>query len=53
MGDVIIAVDGVPVANVDALRDHFEAAGVGGRVTLTVERGRRTLELEVELVRLG
>ncbi len=53
VGDVVIAVDGVRVSNVDALRDRFEAAGVGGRVTLTVERGRRTLELEVELVRLG
>ena len=53
VGDVVVAVDGEPVSTVDALRDHFDAAGVGARVTLTIERGRRTFELEVELVRLG
>ena len=50
VGDVVVAVDGTPVASVDALRDLFEAVGVGARVTLTVERGRDTFELEVELV---
>jgi S1-C subfamily serine protease len=53
VGDVVIAVDDRPVTTVDDLRDHFEAAGVGGRVRLTIERGRRSFEVEVELVRVG
>ena len=38
LGDVIVAVDGQPVASRDDLLDRFEAAGNGGEVTLTVER---------------
>jgi S1-C subfamily serine protease len=53
VGDVIVAVDGQPVKTVDELRDHFERAGVGGRVTLSVKRDRRTFEVPVELVRVG
>jgi len=50
VGDVVVAVDGTPVSSVDVLRDRFEAVGVGARVTLTVERGRKTFELETELI---
>jgi len=53
VGDVVVAVDGETVSTVDDLRDHFEAAGVGGRVELTVARGRREFVIEVELVRVG
>ncbi len=53
VGDVIVGVDGQPVRTVDDLRDRFEGVGVGGRVRLTVERGRETFEIEVELVRVG
>ena len=53
VGDVVIAVDGEPVSSVDDLRDRFEAVGVGAQGTLTIERGRQALEIEVELVRLG
>jgi S1-C subfamily serine protease len=53
VGDVIVAVDGEPVESVDDLRDRFEAAGVGGRVELEIERGRERLVIEVELVRVG
>jgi S1-C subfamily serine protease len=53
VGDVIVAVDGRPVSSVDDLRDRFEDAGVGGRVKLTVARGRETFEIEVQLVRIG
>jgi len=53
VGDVIVSVDGEPVGSVDDLRDRFEAAGVGGRLKLTVERGRRSFEIDVELVRIG
>jgi S1-C subfamily serine protease len=53
VGDVIVALDGKPVATADDLRDRFEALGIGGRVTVTVRRGRQTFELDVALVRLG
>jgi S1-C subfamily serine protease len=53
VGDVVVAADGEPVATVDDLRDRFEQAGVGGHVKLTIERGRRKVEVEVELVRVG
>jgi S1-C subfamily serine protease len=53
VGDVIVAVDGQPVASVDDLRDRFEHAGVGGRVRLTVRRGRETFDVEVALSRVG
>jgi S1-C subfamily serine protease len=53
VGDVVVAADGEPVSAVDDLRDRFEEVGVGGRVTLTIERSRRKFEVEVELVRVG
>lgn len=53
VGDVVVAADGEPVSTVDDLRDRFEEVGVGGRVKLTIERGRRKFEVEVELVRVG
>ncbi len=53
VGDVIVALDGKPVATADDLRDRFEDLGIGGRVTVTVRRGRQTFELDIELVRLG
>jgi S1-C subfamily serine protease len=53
LGDTIVAVDGEPVSSVDRMRDLFEAAGVGGSVTLTVERGGDLREVEVELERIG
>jgi S1-C subfamily serine protease len=53
VGDVIVGVDGEAVTSVDDLRDRFERAGVGGRVRLTVRRGRDTFDLEVALARVG
>ena len=53
VGDVILEVDGKRVRTVDDLRDRFENAGVGGRVTLTVERDGRRRTVEIELSRLG
>jgi S1-C subfamily serine protease len=50
LGDRIIAVDGKPVKSEDDLRDAFEAAGVGGTVTLTVARGRERRDVKVALV---
>ena len=38
LGDRIVAVDGKAVRSEDDVRDAFEAAGVGGTVTLTVAR---------------
>ena len=53
LGDVVIAVEGNSVASVDRLRDFLEQAGVGGTVTLTVERDGRRREVRVELRRVG
>jgi S1-C subfamily serine protease len=53
VGDVVVAVDGRPVTTLDELRDRFDEAGVGGRVRLTVERERRSFDVDVELVRVG
>jgi S1-C subfamily serine protease len=52
LGDRIVAVDGKLVRNEDDLRDAFEAAGVGGAVTLTVARGSDRRDVKVELVQL-
>ncbi len=47
LGDTIVAVDGKEVRSGDDLLHMFEKAGVGGRVTLTVERDgdRRTVPI--------
>jgi len=52
LGDVIVAVDGEPVKSRDDLLTTFELAGVGAQVNLSIERGQRLLELEVELERV-
>lgn len=52
LGDVITAVDGRPVRSVDDLLHAFEAAGVGARVRLDVQRGKDTREVTVTLVAL-
>jgi len=53
LGDIVIAIDGEPVATADALRDAFEAKGAGARAVLTVRRGGREREVTVELRALG
>jgi S1-C subfamily serine protease len=50
LGDRIVLVDGKPIKNEDDLRDAFEAAGVGGTVTLTVARNSERRDVKVRLV---
>ncbi|MBM4442674.1 MAG: trypsin-like peptidase domain-containing protein [Candidatus Rokubacteria bacterium] len=50
LGDRIVLVDGKAVKDEDDLRDAFEAAGVGGTVTLTVANDRGRREVRVSLV---
>jgi S1-C subfamily serine protease len=50
LGDRILLADGKPVKNEDDLRDAFEAAGVGGTVTLTVARDRARREVRLPLI---
>jgi S1-C subfamily serine protease len=50
LGDRIVAVEGKAVRSEDDLRDAFEAAGVGGSVTLTVARGRERRDVKVSLI---
>jgi S1-C subfamily serine protease len=52
LGDIIVAVDGTPVAGLDDMVDAFEAKAVGERVRLTVERDGERREVDVELVEL-
>jgi S1-C subfamily serine protease len=52
LGDRIVAVDGKPVRSEDDVRDAFEAAGVGGTVTLTVAREASRREVRVQLVQV-
>ncbi len=50
LGDRIVAVDGKPVKSEDDLRDAFEAAGVGGTVTLTIARAQERRDVKVSLI---
>jgi S1-C subfamily serine protease len=53
LGDVIVAVDGEPLESRGELLDRFEAKGVGGTVTLTLERNGDQREVRVNLIRLN
>jgi len=53
LGDVIVAVDGKRPASRGELLDLFEAKGVGGTVTLSVERGGKQREVRVKLIPLN
>jgi serine protease Do len=48
-GDVVIAVDGNPVADFDALRRVIAASKPGKTISMTVERNGKTLELTAVL----
>lgn len=52
VGDIIIAVDRKPVANVLQLSKALEAVGVGGTVQLLVMRGDNTREVAVRIIDL-
>ncbi|HEX4918518.1 MAG TPA: trypsin-like peptidase domain-containing protein [Limnobacter sp.] len=52
VGDIIIAVDRKPVANVLQLSKALEAVGVGGTVQLLVMRGDNTREVAVRVIDL-
>ncbi|HKQ61791.1 MAG TPA: trypsin-like peptidase domain-containing protein, partial [Candidatus Polarisedimenticolaceae bacterium] len=53
LGDVVVAAAGKPVHRVGDLQDAFESAGVGGSVTLTVEREGQRRQVAVKLGRVG
>ena len=50
LGDRIVLVDGKPIKDEDDLRDAFEAAGVGGTVTLTVARNSERRDVKIQLI---
>ncbi len=52
-GDRIVSVNGSPVFTLQDLRSSFSAAGVGGSVTIGVERGGSLLEFRVVLADIG
>ena len=47
-GDVVIAVDGEPVASEKELRSVILARGAGAVLTIRVERGTKTVDIQVE-----
>jgi len=49
-GDVIVAVNGVPLTDDDILVTMKEELGIGGRLNVTVAREDETLEFEIELM---
>jgi S1-C subfamily serine protease len=53
LGDVIVAVDGEPLDSRGELLDLFEAKGVGGTVTLTLDRDGKRRDVRVKLIRLN
>jgi S1-C subfamily serine protease len=52
LGDLIVAVDGEPVATLDDLLHIFEARGVGKEVVLTAERDGRRRDVRLDLIAL-
>lgn len=48
-GDVIVAIDGVPMTSFEALADYVDSKKVGDEVTLSVRRGGEDIELTAEL----
>lgn len=49
LGDIILAVNGVPVETYDDLRNQFERYRIGDEVTLIIQRGDENLEVKVRL----
>jgi len=50
-GDVIVAIDGAPTADLVALRDTLGRREAGDRVEVTVRRGDEELTVDIELAR--
>jgi len=49
LGDVIVAVDGLPVTSGEQLGQRLEAKAVGERVSIGLLRGQQRLEFEITL----
>lgn len=49
-GDLILGVNGVDTATADEVREAIGSGGVGEVITITVERDRRTLPVEVRTI---
>ena len=49
VGDVIVSAGGLPVKNIEALRDRLGGDQVGGRLTQKLVRGGQALELALEV----
>jgi len=53
LGDIILAVNGVPVKSYDDLRDELDRYQIGDEVTLIVLRGDEHIEVKVRLEEAG
>ncbi len=48
-GDVVLSIDGQPLATADQLSDYVDSKQVGDQVTLTILRDGKTLQLQIVL----
>jgi len=53
LGDVIVAVDGKPVATLGDLAEAIGRIGIGGAATVTVQRAGRSFDTRLEIVDIG
>jgi len=53
IGDIIVEADGNPVQHLSDLAEQLERVGVGGEVTLNVQRGRDRRDLRVKVTDIG
>jgi S1-C subfamily serine protease len=49
LGDIILAVNGVPVKSYDDLRDELERYQIGEKVTLIIQRDEEHIEIGLRL----
>ena len=49
LGDIILAVNGVPIESYDDLRNEMDRYHVGDEVTLIIQRGEENKEITVRL----
>jgi len=53
MGDVIVAAEGAPVRRLADLTNALDRVGVGGTVSLTIQRGNQRVEVPVTVEDIG
>jgi S1-C subfamily serine protease len=50
LGDIIVGINAHPIANYDALYNLFTEIKVGERVTLTIQRGKKQMDVKMKTI---